>query len=121
MMELIVAIDTPNVRLLMDSWRWYTSHGTVEELLTLSNKDVVHVHDVPAGLALDEQVDYRRALPVTTGVIDMKGLINALVRIGYDGPVECEPFDQQLRQMDAEAALQKTSDALKRVWQLVDV
>lgn len=57
----------------------------------------------------------------TTGVIDMKGFINALVRIGYDGPVECEPFDQQLRQMDAEAALQKTSDALKRVWQLIDV
>jgi hypothetical protein len=24
-------------------------------------------------------------------------------------------------QMDAEAALQKTSDALKRVWQLIDV
>jgi len=123
MMELIVAIDTPNVGLLMDSWHWYTSHGTVEELLTLSNKDVVHVHvnDAPAGLAVDKQVDNRRALPVTTGVIDMKGFINALVRIGYDGPVECEPFDQQLRQMDAEAALQKTSDALKRVWQLIDV
>jgi len=123
MMELIVAIDTPNVGLLMDSWHWYTSQGTVEELLTLSNKDVVHVHvnDAPAGLAVDEQVDNRRALLVTTGVIDMKGFINALVRIGYEGPVECEPFDQQLRQMDAEAALQKTSDALKRVWQLIDV
>jgi len=123
MMELIVAIDTPNVGLLMDSWHWYTSQGTVEELLTLSNKDVVHVHvnDAPAGLAVDEQVDNRRALLVTTGVIDMKGFINALVRIGYEGPVECEPFDQQLRQMDAEAALQKTADALKRVWQLIDV
>jgi sugar phosphate isomerase/epimerase len=123
MMELVDAIGTPNVGLLMDSWHWYTSHGTVEELLTLSNKDIVHVHvnDAPAGVPVDQQADNRRALPLTTGVIDMKGFINALVRIGYDGPVECEPFDQQLRQMDAEAALQKTSDALKRVWQLIEV
>ncbi len=122
MMELVDAIGTPNVGLLMDSWHWYTSHGTVEEMLALSNKDIVHVHvnDAPAGVPVDQQVDNRRALPVTTGVIDMKGFINALVRIGYDGPIECEPFDQQLRQMDAETALQKTSDALKRVWALVD-
>jgi len=123
MMELVDAIGTPNVGLLMDSWHWYTSHGTVEELLTLSNKDIVHVHvnDAPAGVPVDQQVDNRRALPVTTRVIDMKGFINALVRIGYDGPIECEPFDQQLRQMDSDTALQKTSDALKRVWQLIDV
>lgn len=123
MMELVDAIGTPNVGLLMDSWHWYTSHGTVEELLTLSNEDIVHVHvnDAPAGVPVDQQVDNRRALPVTTGAIDMKGFINALVRIGYDGPVECEPFDQQLRQMDSDTALQKTSDALKRVWQLIDL
>lgn len=122
MMELVEAIGTPNVGLLMDSWHWYTSHGTVEELRTLSNKDIVHVHvnDAPAGIAVDEQVDNRRALPVTTGVIDMKGFINALVKIGYDGPVECEPFDQQLRQTDAETALQKTADALKRAWGLIE-
>lgn len=122
MMELVDAIGTPNAGLLMDSWHWYTSHGTVDELLTLSNKDIVHVHvnDAPAGIPVDQQVDNRRALPVTTGVIDMKGFINALAKIGYDGPVECEPFDQQLRQMDSQAALQKTSDALNRVWNLVD-
>ncbi|HNY78399.1 MAG: sugar phosphate isomerase/epimerase family protein [Sedimentisphaerales bacterium] len=122
MMELVDAIDAPNVGLLMDSWHWYTSHGTVQELLTLSNRDIVHVHvnDAPAGVPVDQQVDNRRALPAATGVIDMKGFINALVRIGYDGPIECEPFDQQLRQMDAEAALQKTSDALDRVWGLIN-
>lgn len=122
MMELVHAIDTPNVGLLLDSWHWYTSHGSVEELLTLSNQDVVHVHvnDAPAGIPVDEQLDNRRALPVTSGVIDMKGFVNALVAIGYDGPVEAEPFDQQLREMDSEAAVQKTSDSLKRVWELIE-
>jgi len=28
MMELVEAIDTGNVGLLLDSWHWYTSHGT---------------------------------------------------------------------------------------------
>jgi len=121
-MELAAAIGTGNVGVLMDSWHWYTSHGTVKELLGLSGKDIVHVHvnDAPKGLAVDEQIDSRRKLPVTTGVIDLKGFINALVKIGYDGPVECEPFDQELRAMEDAAALQKTIDSLKRLWGLIE-
>jgi sugar phosphate isomerase/epimerase len=123
MMELVDAIGTGNVGLLMDSWHWYTSHGTVEELLQLSNKDIVHVHvnDAPKGIPVDQQIDNRRALPVTTGVIDMKGFINALAKIGYDGPVECEPFDQNLRKMEDDAALQKTMASLNRIWDLIEV
>ncbi|MBC8468559.1 MAG: sugar phosphate isomerase/epimerase, partial [Planctomycetes bacterium] len=114
MMELVDAIGTGNVGLLLDSWHWYTSHGTVDELLQLSNNDIVHIHvnDAPSGIDVDKQMDNRRALPVTTGVIDMKGFINVLVKIGYDGPVECEPFDQELRNMDNDAALQKTIASL---------
>jgi len=122
MMELAEAIDTGNVGLLLDSWHWYTSHGTVEEMLKLSNKDIVHVHvnDAPAGVSVDEQVDNRRKLPATTGVIDMRGFANALVRIGYDGPLECEPFDQELRDMEDDAAVKKTSESLNRLWALID-
>jgi len=129
MMELVEAIGTgrdpasrePNVGLLLDSWHWYTSHGTVQELLDLSNKDIVHVHvnDAPSGVPIDQQIDNRRKLPVTTGVIDLKGFINALVKIGYDGPVECEPFDQELQQMADDAAIAKTIESLNRLWDLI--
>jgi sugar phosphate isomerase/epimerase len=121
MMELVSAIGTGNVGLLLDSWHWYTSHGTVDELLRLSNADIVHVHvnDAPAGVAVDQQVDNRRQLPVTSGVIDLKGFINALVKVGYDGPVEVEPFDQELRQKDQAAILQATADSLQRLWELI--
>ena len=89
----------------------------------LSNKDIVHVHvnDAPSGIPVDQQMDNRRSLPVTTGVIDMKGFINALAKIGYDGPVECEPFDQELRKMENDPALQKTISALNRIWDLIEV
>jgi sugar phosphate isomerase/epimerase len=122
MMELVEAIGTGNVGLLLDSWHWYTSHGTVDELLELSNNDVVHLHvnDAPAGIDVDKQVDNRRALPATTGVIDLKGFINAMVKIGYDGPVECEPFDRELRQMEPDAAVNKTSESLNRLWDLIE-
>ena len=123
MMELVEAIGTGNVGLLLDSWHWYTSHGTVDELLKLSNNDIVHIHvnDAPAGIDVDKQVDNRRALPATTGVIDLKGFINAMVKIGYDGPVECEPFNQELRQMDNDPAIKKTIESLNRLWDLIEV
>jgi sugar phosphate isomerase/epimerase len=122
MMELVDAVGTGNVGLLLDSWHWYTSHGTVEELARLSNQDIVHVHvnDAPAGVEVDQQVDNRRKLPVTTGVIDLKGFINALVKIGYDGPVECEPFDQELRKKDQAAIVQTTAESLNRLWGLIE-
>ncbi len=120
-MELVHAIDTGNVGLLVDSWHWYTSHDTVAELLQLTNHDIVHVHvnDAPSGIAIDQQVDNHRRLPITTGVIDLKGFINTLVKIGYDGPVECEPFDQELRDMDNDTAVKQTIASLDRLWDLI--
>jgi len=122
MMELVHAIGTGNVGLLLDSWHWYTSHGTVDELMQLSNQDVVHVHvnDAPAGIAVNQQKDSQRKLPVTTGVIEGRGFINALVKIGYDGPVEVEPFDQEVRSMEPDAAVRVTAESLQRVWELIN-
>lgn len=122
MLELVRAIGVDNVGLLLDSWHWYTSHGTVAELGQLSNRDIVHVHvnDAPADIPVDQQVDARRRLPVTTGVIDMKGFITTLARLGYDGPVECEPFDQELRSLPPEEAVRATAAALERVWELIE-
>jgi sugar phosphate isomerase/epimerase len=121
-LELAAAIGTGNVGLLLDSWHWYTSHGTVEEFLRLSDKDIVHVHvnDAPAGIAIDQQVDNRRKLPATTGVIDMKGFINALAKVGYTGPVECEPFDAELRKLETDAILKATAEALDRIWASIE-
>jgi sugar phosphate isomerase/epimerase len=121
MRELIAAIELPNVGLLLDSWHWYTAHETEADLLGLKGSEVVccDLNDAPAGLAIDQQKDNTRDLPCTTGVIDLKVFLGALVKIGYDGPVRAEPFKAELRNLPAEEALDRTAKSMKRAMQLV--
>ena len=90
-----------NVGLLHDCWHWYTSGGTVEEILTLSPQDIIYVHvnDAPANVDRDAQMDNIRALPGETGVIDIVGYLNALKTIGYTGCVTPEPFKSSLNDL----------------------
>lgn len=119
MLDLCSAIGS-NVGLLLDSWHWHTSLGTVEDLLGLKAEQVVYVHinDAPAGIAVDQQEDLKRALPGATGVIDLGGFLGALRTIGYDGPVVPEPFDAALAKLPPEEAAARVGAALTKTWSL---
>ena len=121
MKELIAEIGRPNLGFLLDSWHWYNAGDTVADLLTLKNADIVavHVNDAPAGVPVDQQVDNRRELPLATGVIDLKGFLNALNQVGYDGPVAAEPMSAALRQLPPEEALAKVAEAMKKAFELI--
>ena len=118
--ELIAETGEPNVGVQLDSFHWFCAGETKADLLSLSNEDIVTVdlNDARAGLSADEQLDGKRELPMATGVIDMKSFMNALVEIGYDGPTRAEPFNQVLNDMDDEAALKATSEAMKKAFAL---
>lgn len=118
MLALGDAIGTGNVGLLLDCYHLYTSHGTMEEVTTLDNEQivVVHVNDAQAGRAVDEQLDGVRDLPGATGVIDIESFLQGLVAIGYDGPVTAEPFSQRLRDLSDEEAIAETAAAMHKVW-----
>ncbi len=114
----------PNVGLLLDCWHWYTSHGTVAELHSLTPEQVVYVHvnDAPQGVDVDEQQDHIRALPGATGVIDIACFLTALKTIGYEGPVVAEPFSQELKAMPADAdRLAAVSKSLAKIFQQAQV
>jgi sugar phosphate isomerase/epimerase len=121
MRELIAEIGKPNVGLLMDIWHWYNAGDTVADVLALKGSDVVVVHlsDAPAGVPLDQQVDSHRELPTTTGVIDTAGFMNALNKIGFDGPAADEPNNADLRKLPPEEALAKTAEAMKKAFALI--
>lgn len=119
--ELIAAIERPNVGIVLDSWHWYNAGETADDLLKLSNQDIVacDLNDAPAGLELNQQQDLSRALPTATGVIDLKAFLNTLVDIEYDGPVRAEPFDATLRKLPAEQAVERTAQAMKAAFALI--
>ncbi len=123
MLELCRAIGTPNLGLLFDSFHWYTSHGTRDDIGALSDALVVdtHINDAVQGRTSEEQIDNERKLPGETGVIDLMGFLQGLKAIGYSGPVTPEPFSQRVRDMAPAEAIRATADALLGVWRKAGV
>ncbi|HNY42817.1 MAG TPA: TIM barrel protein [Bryobacteraceae bacterium] len=121
MRELIAAIGKPNVGFVLDSWHWYTAGETLSDLKTLKASEVILIdlNDAPAGIAIDEQIDSKRALPCETGVIDVGGFLSTLNSIGCDAPARCEPFSARLRTLPPEQALQETATAMKKAFGLM--
>jgi sugar phosphate isomerase/epimerase len=119
--ELIDAIGESNVGVQLDSFHWFCAGETKADLLTLSNEDIVTIdlNDARTGFSADEQLDGKRELPMATGVVDLKTFMESLVEIGYDGPTRAEPFNKVLNDMDNEAALKATSEAMKKTFSLV--
>ena len=108
----------PNAGLLLDSWHWYTSHGTLEDLLALTDDDVVYVHvnDAPENVDVDAQKDNVRRLPGDTGVEDIAAFMDALVKMGYTGPVTPEPFVKELKDMPPADAARLAGEAMRKIW-----
>lgn len=121
MKELLAEIGTSNMGFVLDSWHWYTAGDTKADLLTLKAKDVVSVdlNDAPAGIPVEQQLDGKRELPASTGVIDVKGFLGALKEIGYAGPVRVEPFNDAVRKLAPDQALSATKAALDKAFATV--
>ena len=118
--ELIHEINAPNLGIQLDSFHWYCAEETVEDIESLTNDQIVtcDLNDATAGRSVAEQIDGERHLPGDSGVIDLKSFIQALKKIGYDGPVRAEPFNAKLNSMDDAAALTATARAMKRTVEL---
>ncbi|HSI77788.1 MAG TPA: TIM barrel protein [Lunatimonas sp.] len=121
MLELIDAVDVTGVGIQLDAYHWYTSTETVADLEALKNEQIItcDLNDATAGRSIAEQIDGERQLPGDSGLIDLKGFMGALIKIGYDGAVRAEPFNAKLNAMDNEEALKATSKAMWKTVNLV--
>ncbi|MEO1529064.1 MAG: sugar phosphate isomerase/epimerase family protein [Planctomycetota bacterium] len=117
-LDLHDQIGVDNMGLVLDSWHWFTAGESADEIRQLNASQVVgcDLNDAPKGRSMAEQQDDERELPAATGVIDVKSFLDALVAIGYDGPVRAEPFNQPLNQLDNDAACSKTAAAIKKAF-----
>ena len=120
--ELIAAIGTGNVGIVLDSWHWWTAGDTESDLLGLRNEDVVSIdlNDAPTGLTLDQQQDGQRELPVATGVIPVATFLRALQKIGCDAPIRAEPFNKKLNDLPNDEACAATLAALRKAMALLE-
>jgi sugar phosphate isomerase/epimerase len=118
MKELIAAIGTANLGFRLDSWHWFNAEETDKDILRLRGSEVITVdlNDAPTGLSPDQYNDGQRELPAATGVIPVKSFLNALVQIGYDGPIQAEPNSPNLRATPMDQALTNTSAAMKKAF-----
>jgi sugar phosphate isomerase/epimerase len=112
-----LGVDAKNTGLLLDSWHWWTAHGTVTELEQLNADEIVYVHlnDAPKGREVDEQLDQEREMVGATGVLPLKPFMDALRKVGYDGPLTVEPFNAGIKAMSPQNAAAVTSAALDKV------
>lgn len=101
--------------LLLDSFHWFCAGHTVEEIERLRPDQIanVHINDAP-NAPRDEQLDQIRLLP-GEGIIDLKGFMGALAKIGYDGPVSVEVFSEELKKLPPEEAAARAYKAVASV------
>lgn len=121
--ELIAEVDQPTLGFVLDSWHWFTAGETAADILTLTNNDIVacDLNDAPAGIPAADLVDTSRELPAATEVIDIAPFLNALVTLGYDGPVRAEPFNKPLRALDDGPAAKATSAAIRKAFTVAGI
>ncbi len=122
-LELIEQLDLENVGLLLDSWQWYTSQGTIDDLAKLEPEQVHYLHlaDAPVDRLLNEQIDEERELPGKTGVVDVVGFLKQLDQIGFDGPVSAEPYNAELNALPPFDRVRTASNSLTTMFQLAGI
>jgi sugar phosphate isomerase/epimerase len=110
-LALLERVNAPNVGLLLDSYHWYLSGGTVAEIAAMPADTplFVHINDAPAG-DVTTLTDAMRVLP-GEGVIDLDGFLGTIAARGYDGPVSIELFSEKLRAMEPADAARLAYDA----------
>ncbi len=121
MRGLIAEIGRPNVGIVLDSRHWYHAGDTGGDIASLPAQDFVSVelNDAPSGTPKNQVPDGKRGLPAATGVIGVATFLRSLAKIGFDGPVRVEPFNDAVRRMTPDDAAAAAMSGLKKAFSLV--
>jgi sugar phosphate isomerase/epimerase len=97
--EIVRRAGRANGGLLVDSWHFFRSGSTFEQLAAVPGDRVLYVQldDAPATAEADlsEETQHRRLLP-GEGELDLAEFVRALDRIGANAPIGVEVFSDEL-------------------------
>ncbi|GIQ69380.1 sugar phosphate isomerase/epimerase [Xylanibacillus composti] len=115
-LDWIGAIHAPNLGLLFDAYHWYTTGGTINDILQLKPEQIVHAHmndapDIPVEDVLDNDRLY-----TGEGVIDLAGFLRALSDIGYKGVVAQEVLTPEPPSASMEELMARSKSGFDKVF-----
>jgi sugar phosphate isomerase/epimerase len=114
-----IGMHSLNTGVVLDSFHWHASHGSIREIELLDHHEVVSVqlNDAVLGLSVDEQRTDEVELVGATGVINVEGFLGALRTIGYTGPLTVATSSATMRAISPSEAAAAASKALDQVLQ----
>lgn len=100
--DIVQAVDSPNFGIILDFFHFYAMGSRLEDLRASNVRKLFMVHiddveDYPLGQATDAD----RVWP-GEGVIDLDGIMQELLALGYDGVFSLELFRPEYWEMAAE-------------------
>ncbi|MFD9669284.1 sugar phosphate isomerase/epimerase family protein [Rhodococcus sp. NPDC059968] len=122
--QFVKDVDNPNGGLILDIWHAFrggTDYDLLPELIPSRFVFGVELDDGWAavrGTDLEDTFDNR--VPCGEGVFDVPKFINALRRIGFDGPWGIEHMSEEFRQLPVADALTRARDAALQCFEIAD-
>lgn len=106
-----------------DTFHWYCSNnGCMDDLLWMSQHTerlvAVHMNDAVQGVPFDQQLDMQRRLPMETGIIDTRDILQRFMAKPNDALYMIEPFEPgrtRFHNMAAEEAVKAVADIFEKL------
>jgi sugar phosphate isomerase/epimerase len=97
-LKVVRAVDHPSLRLMLDTFHFWSGTSKFEDLELLQQGELHHLHfeDVPAEPPVEVFEQRHRVFP-GEGIAPLRRIVEVLKRKGYTGPASLEMFDPAVR------------------------
>lgn len=105
----------------LDIHHWQHSGASLLDLQKLDLEYILYLelNDGLKGYNQFNIPEFKRTLPLKTGVNDIHGFLSTLYKKGYRGPVAVEPWDDAISSLNLEEAIKLTKQSLDDCFQLI--
>lgn len=107
-LEVVRAVNHPNLKFMIDVYHLWAGMSKFEDLDLITPGEIHHVHfaDTPASPRLEVAERKDRAFP-GEGIAPLQRIVDRLAEKGYAGPLSLELFDPEIQRADPEAIARK--------------
>lgn len=123
LVTLIKTIGSPHVGLTLDTWTWYATGGTFEQLCEVPTAQLVAARfaDAPAGTDVAKLTEQDRCLPGEGGAIDCAAILRHLAASRFPGPLTLHPHPSHLHGLTRDGIVQRARDVWDALYRAAGV